>query len=166
MKNSQIQAAFSTFKGVKRRMEVRGIAGGVTVVDDFGHHPTAIRETLRALRLRFANQRVWAVFEPRSNTTRRNVFQQELAGAFQDADGIVVAQVARLEQLPPEERLNPEQLMKDLAATGKPAAYLPDVDAIIAHLKKEVQGGDVVCVFSNGGFGNIHARLIDTFGRR
>ena len=166
LKNSQIQAAFSTFKGVKRRMEVRGIAGGVTVVDDFGHHPTAIRETLRALRLRFANQRVWAVFEPRSNTTRRNVFQQELAGAFQDADGIVVAQVARLEQLPPEERLNPEQLMKDLAATGKPAAYLPDVDAIIAHLKKEVQGGDVVCVFSNGGFGNIHARLLDTFGRR
>ena len=166
LKNSQIQSAFSTFTGVKRRMEVRGISGGITVIDDFGHHPTAIRETLRALRLRFPTQRVWAVFEPRSNTTRRNVFQQEMVSAFADADGIVLAQVARLEQLKPEERFNPEQLMKDLAATGKPAAYLKDVDAIVAHLKKEAQGGDVVCVFSNGGFGNIHARLLDVFGRR
>ena len=166
LKNSQIQSAFSTFTGVKRRMEVRGISGGVTVIDDFGHHPTAIRETLRALRLRFPSQRVWAVFEPRSNTTRRNVFQHEMVSAFADADGIVLAQVARLEQLKPEERLNPEQLMKDLAATGKPTAYLKDVDAIVAHLKKEAQGGDVVCVFSNGGFGNIHARLLDVFGRR
>ena len=166
LKNSQIQSAFSTFTGVKRRMEVRGISGGVTVIDDFGHHPTAIRETLRALRLRFPSQRVWAVFEPRSNTTRRNVFQDELVSAFADADGIVLAQVARLEQLKPEERLNPEQLMKDLAATGKPAAYLRDVDAIVPHLKKEVQGGDVICVFSNGGFGNIHARLLDVFSRR
>ena len=166
LKNSQIQSAFSTFTGVKRRMEVRGISGGVTVIDDFGHHPTAIRETLRALRLRFPSQRVWAVFEPRSNTTRRNVFQQEMVSAFADADGIVLAQVARLELLKPEERLDPQQLMKDLAATGKPTAYLADVDAIVAHLRKEVQGGDVVCVFSNGGFGNIHARLLDTFGRR
>ena len=166
LKNSQIQSAFSTFTGVKRRMEVRGISGGITVIDDFGHHPTAIRETLRALRLRFPTQRVWAVFEPRSNTTRRNVFQQEMVSAFADANGIVLAQVARLEQLKPEERFNPEQLMKDLAATGKPAAYLKDVDAIVAHLKKEAQGGDVVCVFSNGGFGNIHARLLDVFGRR
>jgi UDP-N-acetylmuramate: L-alanyl-gamma-D-glutamyl-meso-diaminopimelate ligase len=166
LKNSQIQSAFSTFTGVKRRMEVRGISGGITVIDDFGHHPTAIRETLRALRLRFPSQRVWAVFEPRSNTTRRNVFQQDMVNAFADADGIVIAQVARLEQLKPEERLNPEQLMKDLAATGKPAAYLKDVDAIVAHLKKEAQGGDVVCVFSNGGFGNIHARLLDVFSRR
>ena len=118
------------------------------------------------MRLRFPSQRVWAVFEPRSNTTRRNVFQQEMVTAFADADGIVLAQVARLELLKPEERLDPQQLMKDLAATGKPTAYLADVDAIVAHLRKEVQGGDVVCVFSNGGFGNIHARLLDTFGRR
>src|SRR5438034_4084949 len=103
LKNSQIQSAFDTFKGVKRRMEVRGIAGGVTIVDDFGHHPTAIRETLRALRIKFPSQKIWAVFEPRSNTTRRNVFQTELAQSLAVADMVVVAQVARLELLPPAE---------------------------------------------------------------
>src|SRR6187399_2872513 len=87
LKNQQIQSAFDTFKGIKRRMEVRGIAGGVTLIDDFGHHPTAIRETLRALRVKYAKEKIWAIFEPRSNTTRRNVFQQELADAFADADG-------------------------------------------------------------------------------
>src|SRR5204862_7049292 len=107
LKNSQIQSAFDTFKGIKRRMEVRGISGGVTVVDDFGHHPTAIRETLRALRVRFPGQRIWAVFEPRSNTTRRNVFQQELASAFKDADRVVISEAARLEQVPAAERLDP-----------------------------------------------------------
>src|SRR5947209_2340604 len=114
LKNHQIQSAFDTFKGIKRRMEVRGIAGGVTVLDDFGHHPTAIRETLRALRIKYPRQKVWAIFEPRSNTTRRNVFQNELASAFSEADSVVVSQVARLELLSPEERLNPEKLMADL----------------------------------------------------
>src|SRR6266487_3765414 len=161
LKNSQIQSAFSTFKGIKRRMEVRGISGGVTVVDDFGHHPTAIRETLRALRLKFPTQKIWAIFEPRSNTTRRNVFQQELAGAFKDADAVVVSQVAQLEQLRPEERLNPEKLMQDIQATGKPTAYLAHVDAIVAHIAIHAQGGDVVCVFSNGGFGGIHGKLLE-----
>jgi UDP-N-acetylmuramate: L-alanyl-gamma-D-glutamyl-meso-diaminopimelate ligase len=160
LKNHQIQAAFSTFKGIKRRMEVRGVAGGITVIDDFGHHPTAIRETLRALRYRYPNQKVWAIFEPRSNTTRRNVFQAELAEAFADADTVMVAQVARLELLPPEERLNPELLMKDLQAAGKEAHYLPDADAIVAQVVKTVQGGEVLVVFSNGGFGDIHAKLL------
>src|SRR5256885_2964177 len=114
LKNQQIHSAFETFKGIKRRMEIRGIAGGVTVLDDFGHHPTAIRETLRALRIKYPHQKVWAVFEPRSNTTRRNVFQAELANAFADADAVVVSQVARLEMLAPEERLDPERLMQDL----------------------------------------------------
>jgi UDP-N-acetylmuramate: L-alanyl-gamma-D-glutamyl-meso-diaminopimelate ligase len=163
LKNNQIQNAFSTFKGIKRRMEVRGIAGGVTVVDDFGHHPTAIRETLRALRLKFPSQKLWAIFEPRSNTTRRNVFQQELAAAFKDADAVIVSQVARLEQIPAEERLNPEKLIQDIQSTGKPTAYLADVDAIVEHCVKNVEGSEVVCVFSNGGFGNIHAKLLDRF---
>src|SRR5512141_889661 len=126
LKNHQIQSAFETFKGIKRRMEVRGIAGGVTVVDDFGHHPTAIRETLRALRIKYPTQKVWAIFEPRSNTTRRNIFQAELASAFADADAVVVSQVARLELLAPEERLDPARLLQDLKAMGKNAAYLPD----------------------------------------
>ena len=160
LKNAQIQSAFDTFKGIKRRMEIRGIPGGVTIVDDFGHHPTAIRETLRALRIRFPSQKLWAVFEPRSNTTRRNVFQTELAGAFAEADAVVVAQVARLEQVPEEERLDPARLMRDLQAGGKPADYLPDVDTIVQHLVKHVRGGDVVCVFSNGGFGGIHQKLL------
>ena len=166
LKNHQIQAAFDTFKGIKRRMEVRGIAGGVTVLDDFGHHPTAIRETLRALRIKYPHQKLWAVFEPRSNTTRRNVFQSELASSFADADAVVIAEVARLDQLAPEERLNPEKLMQDLKASGKEAAYLADVDAILAHVSKSVQGGEVVCVFSNGGFGGIHVRLLERLGRR
>ncbi len=165
LKNHQIQSAFDTFKGIKRRMEVRGISGGVTVVDDFGHHPTAIRETLRALRLKYPDQKIWAVFEPRSNTTRRNVFQTDLALSFEDADAIVVSQVARLEQLPAGERLDPERLMQDLTATGKPAAYLPDVEAILNHLLKSVSGGDVICVFSNGGFGGIHGKLLERLGR-
>src|SRR3954468_21549981 len=166
LKNSEIQSAFDTFKGIKRRMEVRGISGGITVVDDFGHHPTAIRETLRALRIRYAGSRLWAIFEPRSNTTRRNIFQQELASSFIDADQVVVAEVARLEQVPIDERLDPARLMQDIKAQGKPAAYLPDVDSIVEHVGKTAQGGDVVCVFSNGGFGGIHAKLLTRFGRR
>jgi UDP-N-acetylmuramate: L-alanyl-gamma-D-glutamyl-meso-diaminopimelate ligase len=165
LSNKQIQSAFDTFKGVKRRMEVRGIAGGVIVVDDFGHHPTAIRESLRALRITYPRDRVWAIFEPRSNTTRRNVFQTELVGAFADAAIVVVAQVARLEQLAPEERLDPDRLIRDLQAAGKTACYLPDVEAIVNHVARNVEGGDVVCVFSNGGFGGIHAKLLERLGR-
>src|SRR5580658_1419566 len=166
LSNKQIQSAFDTFKGVKRRMEVRGIAGGVTVVDDFGHHPTAIRETLRALRLRYAHQRIWAVFEPRSNTTRRNIFQKELAESFRQADAVLVSQIARLELLKPEERLGPRRLLQELQAAGRSAVYLADADAIVAHLRREAAGGDVICVFSNGGFGGIHEKLLATLGAR
>jgi UDP-N-acetylmuramate: L-alanyl-gamma-D-glutamyl-meso-diaminopimelate ligase len=166
LKNHQIQSAFDTFKGIKRRMEVRGIAGGITVFDDFGHHPTAIRETLRALRIKYPNQKIWAIFEPRSNTTRRNVFQSELPESFADADAVVVSQIDRLEQLAAEERLNPEKLMEDLKLAGKDAAYLPDVDTIVAHVAKRAQGGEVVVVFSNGGFGGIHTKLLERLSRR
>ncbi len=164
LSNKQIQGAFDTFKGVKRRMEVRGISGGITIVDDFGHHPTAIRETMSALRLKYGNQRIWAIFEPRTNTTRRNVFQKELAESFKEANGVVVAQIARLELLKPEERLDPVQLMNEIKATGRPTAYLPDADSIVAYMKKEAAGGDVICVFSNGGFGNIHEKLLAALG--
>ena len=166
LKNHQIQSAFDTFKGIKRRLEVRGISGGVTVLDDFGHHPTAIRETLSALRIKYPTQTVWAVFEPRTNTTRRNVFQTELADAFADASAVVISQVARLELLAPEERLDPARLIQDLKAAGKDAAYLPDVDAIVSHVAQKAQGGDVVIVFSNGGFGGIHGKLLERLGRR
>ena len=164
IRDSVIQSAFDSFLSVKRRMEVRGEAGGVTVIDDFGHHPTAIRETVRALRVKFPGRRIWAVFEPRSNTTRRNVFQQELVDALERADVVVVAEVARLEQLSLGERLNPEKLMQDLRLTGKPAAYLPTVDSIVDHVGSGARPGDVVCVFSNGGFGDIHNRLLARLG--
>ncbi len=166
IRDAAIQTAFDSFLSVKRRMEVRGEAGGVTVIDDFGHHPTAIRETVRALRVKFPGRRIWAVFEPRSNTTRRNVFQQELVDALERADAVVVAEVARLEQLPLGERLNPEKLMQDLRLTGKPAAYLPTVDSIVDHVGGGARPGDVVCVFSNGGFGDIHNRLLARLGAR
>jgi UDP-N-acetylmuramate: L-alanyl-gamma-D-glutamyl-meso-diaminopimelate ligase len=157
---AQIQSAFDTFTGICRRMEVRGVVRNITVVDDFGHHPTAIRETLKALRQKYPARRIWAVFEPRSNTTRRNVFQRELAEALALANATVVAEVARADQLPPGQRLDAEQLMCDLAQAGIPSAYLPNVDAIVSHLVASVVPGEVICVFSNGGFGGIHAKLL------
>ena len=162
--DEKIQAAFDTFSGIKRRMEVRATVRGVTIIDDFGHHPTAIRETLRALRVKYPSRPFWAVFEPRSNTTRRNVFQKELAEALALADKIVVAEVARLDQLPPAERLDPARLMLDLEAAGRPAAYLPTVEGIVAHVAQHAASGDVVCVFSNGGFGGFHNKLIESLG--
>ena len=117
--------------------------------------------------MKFKGQKVWAVFEPRTNTTRRNVFQDELAAAFADADAVVISQIARLELLKPEERLDPARLMKALQDSGKTAAYLPDADAIVEHIGASAQGGDVVCVFTNGGFGGIHGKLLDrlAYGR-
>jgi UDP-N-acetylmuramate: L-alanyl-gamma-D-glutamyl-meso-diaminopimelate ligase len=160
LSDQEIQASFDTFQGIKRRMETRGESGGVTVVDDFAHHPTAIRETMRALRVRYPNRRVWAIFEPRSNTTRRNVFQKELEQALALADGVYVAQVARLEQLPPESRLDPEMLIAELRKSGRPAFYLPTADAIVEEIRGRAKKPDVICVFSNGGFGGIHEKLL------
>jgi UDP-N-acetylmuramate: L-alanyl-gamma-D-glutamyl-meso-diaminopimelate ligase len=157
-----IREALATFGGIKRRQEVRGVVNGVTVIDDFGHHPTAIRETLAGLRHRYAGARLWAIFEPRSNTTRRAVFQHALPAAFVDADGVFIAQVARLEQIPEAERLRPEQVVADIAAAGKPAFYEPTADAIVAKLKPLVKSGDVVVVFSNGGFDGIHGKLLNS----
>ena len=155
-----IRDALARFGGVKRRQEIRGEVRGITVIDDFGHHPTAIDQTLKALRHQYVGRRLWAVFEPRSNTTRRAVFQQALPAAFQSADGVIFSKVARLEQLAPEDRLDPERVISDIAASGKPAFYEPDVDAIIGRLKGHVHSGDVIVIFSNGGFDNIHKRLL------
>lgn len=156
----QIAKSVAAFTGVMRRQEVRGTVRGITVIDDFGHHPTAIAQTLRGLRHTYPGRRLWAVFEPRSNTTRRAVFQHELPKALGEADGVILAQVARLDQLPEDNRLRPEQVVEDLAATGKPAFYEPDVDHIIQRLKPLVNEPDVLVIFSNGGFGNIHPRLL------
>ena len=156
-----VREALRTFAGIKRRQEVRGVVRGITVIDDFGHHPTAIRETLAGLRCRYEGSRIWAIFEPRSNTTRRAVFQNSLPEAFADADGVFIAQIARLEQIPEADRLNPERVVADIAATGKPAFYEPTADAIVARLQPLAQSGDLVVVFSNGGFDGIHAKLLE-----
>jgi UDP-N-acetylmuramate: L-alanyl-gamma-D-glutamyl-meso-diaminopimelate ligase len=157
----EIQKALRTFKGIKRRQEVRGEVRGITVIDDFGHHPTAIRETLAGIRHRYANSRLWAIFEPRSNTTRRAVFQQELPKAFAEADGVFLSRVARIEQIPEAERLNPERVIADIASSGKPAFYEPTADDIIEKLRPLTRSGDIVVVFSNGGFDNIHQKLLE-----
>jgi UDP-N-acetylmuramate: L-alanyl-gamma-D-glutamyl-meso-diaminopimelate ligase len=155
-----IAEAVAKFEGVRRRQEVRGEAGGVTVIDDFGHHPTAMRETLLGLRHQYPQRRLWALFEPRSNTTRRAVFQKELPAALAQADGVIVAQVAALEQIPAAERLHPEQVVADIEAAGVPAYYEAHADAIVARLAPLLREGDVVVVFSNGGFGGIHQKLL------
>jgi len=156
----KIAKAVAAFEGVKRRQEVRGEVRGITVIDDFGHHPTAIRETLRGLRHQYAGRRLWAIFEPRSNTTRRAVFQHELPAALAEADGAILAQVARMDQLAEDNRLDPAKVVADIAAAGKPAFYEPDVTAIIARLKPLVKERDVIVILSNGGFGGIHERLL------
>jgi len=158
---SEIRKALGSFLGIKRRQEVRGTAHDITIIDDFGHHPTAIRETLAGLRARYGNARIWAIFEPRSNTTRRAVFQHQLPLAFKDADGVFIAAVARLDQLPETERLDPARVVSDIAASGKPAFYEPTADAIVARLGSLAAAGDIVAVFSNGGFDGIHQKLLD-----
>ena len=158
--DEQIQGGFDTFKGIKRRQEIRGEARGMTIIDDFGHHPTAIEESIIALRGRFPGRRLWAIFEPRSNTTRRNVFQSELAFSLAQADIVVVAEVARLEQLAPTQRLDPAKLMHDIESAGADAHYIASVDDIVARVEEDGEEGDVVCVFSNGGFGGIHKKLL------
>jgi len=158
---ASIREALSTFSGVRRRQEVRGVTSrNITIVDDFGHHPTAIREALAGMRQRFAGARLWAVFEPRSNTTRRNVFQDALPEALGKADGVCLAAVARADSLAESERLDTDLLMSTLRDGGIPAFYEPDADAIVARLEKEARDNDVIIVFSNGGFGGIHDKLL------
>jgi UDP-N-acetylmuramate: L-alanyl-gamma-D-glutamyl-meso-diaminopimelate ligase len=157
----KIRVALASFQGIRRRQEVRGTVRGITVIDDFGHHPTAIRETLAGLRKKFGPARLWALFEPRSNTTRRAVFQDDFPEAFAEADGVFIAQVARLDQLPEAERLDPERVVATIASTGKPAFYEPTADSIVARLAPLAKSGDIVIVFSNGAFDGIHQKLLD-----
>jgi UDP-N-acetylmuramate: L-alanyl-gamma-D-glutamyl-meso-diaminopimelate ligase len=157
---AKIDSAFKSFAGIARRQEVRGEVRGVKVIDDFGHHPTAIAQTLEALRHRFRGNRLWAVFEPRSNTTRRAVFQQQLPEALKLADGVFIAQVAKLEQIPEKDRLNPERVVAAIAKAGRPAFYEQNADAIVDRIVPMLRPNDVVAVFSNGGFENIHEKLL------
>jgi UDP-N-acetylmuramate: L-alanyl-gamma-D-glutamyl-meso-diaminopimelate ligase len=157
-----VQTALAGFRGVKRRQDIRGVRRGVTIVEDFGHHPTAIRASLAGLRHRFPLARIWAITEPRSNTMRRRVMQDALTDALTAADGAVIAQVARLEQLPAEERLEPAAIAAELARRGKPAYFEVGPAEIVARLTPLAAAGDVVVVFSNGGFGGIYDLLLSS----
>jgi len=147
------------FRGIKRRLETVGVERGVTVLDDFAHHPTAVRETLAALRTGYPDRRIWAVFEPRSASSCRRVFQDDFARAFEAADRIVIAGVFR-SSLPESERLSPEVLVDDLHRNGQHARYIPEVDEIVKTIVAEHHDGDVVVLMSNGGFGGIHRQLL------
>jgi UDP-N-acetylmuramate: L-alanyl-gamma-D-glutamyl-meso-diaminopimelate ligase len=152
-------AGLVQFKGVKRRLEALGTVGGVTVYDDFAHHPTAIAETLAALRAAHPAARIRAVFEPRSASSCRKVFQRAFADAFGAADDVLIAAVFR-SSLPDAERLSAEQLVADLSAAGTPARHVPSVEEIVSLLVRERREGDHVVLMSNGGFGGIHGKLM------
>jgi UDP-N-acetylmuramate: L-alanyl-gamma-D-glutamyl-meso-diaminopimelate ligase len=152
--------AFETFEGVKRRQEVRGEKSGITVMDDFAHHPTAVRETIRAVKPFCPGGRIIAVFEPRTNSSMRNVFQNIYPLSFDGADIICIRQPSLLEKIPPQERFSSQQLVADLKGRGKDAHYFSDTDAIIDFLVTEARSGDLILVMSNGGFDNIHERLL------
>ncbi|HEU4597257.1 MAG TPA: UDP-N-acetylmuramate:L-alanyl-gamma-D-glutamyl-meso-diaminopimelate ligase [Pyrinomonadaceae bacterium] len=157
-----IAEALATFKSVKRRMQVRGEERGVTVIDDFAHHPTAVRETLAALRARYAGRRIVAVFEPRSATSRLAVFQREYVEAFRLADHVVLSTVfARDKGSAYGQLLDTDQLAAEIAEGGPPAHTFDGADTIVRHLAPELRAGDVVAVMSNGGFGGIHEKLLD-----
>jgi UDP-N-acetylmuramate: L-alanyl-gamma-D-glutamyl-meso-diaminopimelate ligase len=162
--DDDIRAGLATFLGVARRQTVRGVtAGGVTVIDDFGHHPTAIEETAEALRRRHLRPgaKLWALFEPRSNTTKRKVFQHELARALAAADGVILSEVFEPHKVPEGDRLDVAALVEEVRGVhGRSCFVEPDADAIVARLAPLVHAGDVVVVFSNGGFGGIHEKLL------
>ncbi|MGA8622475.1 MAG: UDP-N-acetylmuramate:L-alanyl-gamma-D-glutamyl-meso-diaminopimelate ligase [Candidatus Sulfotelmatobacter sp.] len=155
----EIAAALKTFKSVKRRLEVKAQVNGITIIDDFAHHPTAIAGTLKALRARYPGSRLWAILEPRSNTLRRRVLQRDLAQSLAIADEVVVAAVFRSDAVPVNERLELPELAADIQKHGRPVRLLDDADAIVWTVAPEMSSGDVVVILSNGGFGGIYEKL-------
>ena len=153
------------FKGVRRRMQLRGTAAGVTVYDDFAHHPTAIEETLAGVRSAHPARRIWAIFEPRSATSCRRVFQEDFARALGQADHVVLAAVFR-SALPDDQRLDAQQIVRDLRAKGTDARYIPATDDIVTTVSREAREGDLLVVMSNGGFDNIHQKLLNALEAR
>ncbi|WP_114205286.1 UDP-N-acetylmuramate:L-alanyl-gamma-D-glutamyl-meso-diaminopimelate ligase [Acidisarcina polymorpha] len=154
-----IEEALRTFASVKRRLEVKDVIDGVTIVDDFAHHPTAIRETLRALRASYAGARLWVVLEPRSNTLRRNVFERELVEALGLADEIILAGVFKQESIPEKERLHPEAILRGLQEAGHRAELHASANEIVDAIAPRLKKGDVVAILSNGGFDGIYEKL-------
>ena len=156
-----IIAGLSSFEGVRRRQEVRGVINNITVIDDFAHHPTAVRETLTALKQAYEGQRLVAVFEPRTNSSRRRIFQNDYVSAFDRADLVMVREPVPLADFPADQLFSSKQLASDLKDRGIDALSFPDTDDILNHLQIMLVPGDVVAILSNGGFDNIHTRLLN-----
>jgi UDP-N-acetylmuramate: L-alanyl-gamma-D-glutamyl-meso-diaminopimelate ligase len=156
-----IAEALNSFAGVRRRQEIRGEKRGVVVIDDFAHHPTAVKETLIAVRSHFLENRVIAVFEPRTNSSMRRVFQHDYTTVFDPADRICIRKPSMLQKVPENERFSSEQLVADLKRSGKNATHFEDTESIIDDLAESSKGGDVILIMSNGGFDNVHERLLD-----
>ncbi|MEI7721154.1 MAG: UDP-N-acetylmuramate:L-alanyl-gamma-D-glutamyl-meso-diaminopimelate ligase [Verrucomicrobiota bacterium] len=155
----KLAAILPTFRGVRRRLEVRAEANGITLVDDFGHHPSALRESIAALRAKYPGRRLWALFEPRSNTTRRGIFQNELAQSLSAADGVYITEIARKEQIDPQMRLDPKKIADDIRKAGRESFYLPGPEEILKDILPRLKSGDVVAVFTNGSFGGLVGKL-------
>ncbi len=162
----QIASGLATYAHIKRRLEVRGAVGEVTVIDDFAHHPTAVQVTLEGVRQAYPGKRIWAVFEPRTATSRRNVFQQDYIQALQGADRVIMSDIHRKESLSPTERLSPEGIVEALRGRIEEADFYADTGEIIDKLCRDTRPGDVVIVMSNGGFDNIHERLLTALAQQ
>ena len=161
-----VREGLRTVRRVRRRLEVRGEVGGVTVIDDFAHHPTAVRETLDAARQRYGDRPLVAVFEPRSYTAQRRDFQDAYVRAFGAARSVVLAGLFHPERYTAESSMDPHQVVEEFRAQGKEAAYIPRVDEIVSYLVERLRGGEVVLFMSNGGFGGVHGKLLDALGAR
>ena len=160
-----IGEALRSFQSVKRRLEVKAHVNGITIIDDFAHHPTAIGQTLQALRSRYPAARLWAVLEPRSNTMRRNVLQEALGRSLALADEVIVANVFKSEAIPEAERLDLNRVVEEIQKRGCRARILADADAIVSVIAPELRTGDVVAILSNGGFGGIYEKLPERLRR-
>lgn len=163
---NQIQEGLRTFKGVKKRQEVKGVVKEITVIDDFAHHPTAVRKTIESLKQRYPGQRLVVVFEPRSNTSRRNTHYEEYTKAFKGVDRVILAPLYHPEKIPAEERLNTAKLADDLMCKGVDAYAIDDTDALLEFVVRSIGPREVVAFLSNGDFGNIHQRLLEKLERR
>jgi UDP-N-acetylmuramate: L-alanyl-gamma-D-glutamyl-meso-diaminopimelate ligase len=156
----EIQEGFHTFKGIKRRQEVLGVKNGVTVIDDFAHHPTAIQLTLEGIKEAYPGQRIWAIFEPRSATCKRKVFEDRLPKSFTPADLVIIADLFAPDKIDPKDRLNPVLVVENINRNGGDAYFIPDTEALINKLITECRPKDVLLIMSSGGFSGIHQKLI------
>ena len=157
----EINEGFRTFKGVKRRQEIVGEKKGVTVIDDFAHHPTAIDLTIDAVKKAYPGQKVWAVFEPRSATSRRKIFEDSFPNSFLKADRVIFSRLFAPEKIEEEERLDIERVVASICELGGIADYIPQVDDIVEFITKNSKAGNVILVMSSGGFGGIHQKILE-----